>query len=195
MSTTPSTALVVLTGPLTQAQIERAVPAWAEVRATTTVDTTAAAALAQVAPGAEVIVVLGTWCGDSKREVPRLWRALEVAGTVPFAVTYLGVDRAKEAPNGVVDGLDARYVPTIIVRRDGAEVGRIIEGATDGVEVALLALLRGQRSGVLSLRGFALRAAGLCGSGEMSVAFAVCAVRGGWLRCARRPRAPRARGA
>ena len=153
MSTTPSTAPVVLTGPLTQAQIERAVPAWAEVRATTTVDTTAAAALAQVAPGAEVIVVLGTWCGDSKREVPRLWRALEVAGTVPFAVTYLGVDRAKEAPNGVVDGLDARYVPTIIVRRDGAEVGRIIEGATDGVEVALLALLRGQRSGVLSLRG------------------------------------------
>jgi len=153
MTTSPSTALVVLTGPLTQAQIESAVPAWAEVRATSTVDATAAAALAQVAPGAEVIVVLGTWCGDSKREVPRLWRALEVAGAVPFSVTYLGVDRAKEAPNGVVDGLDARFVPTIIVRRDGAEVGRVIEGAPEGIEVALLALLRGERSSVISLRG------------------------------------------
>lgn len=152
-ATTPASAPETLTGTVTQAAIEAALPAWAEERRAAQVDATASAALARVAPGAELVVVLGTWCGDSKREVPRLWRALELAGAVPFTVTYLGVDRAKEAPGGVVDGLDVRYVPTFVVRRDGAEVGRVIEGAAEGVEVALLALLRGERSGVTSLRG------------------------------------------
>ncbi len=152
-TTTPASSPAIPAGVVTQADIEAALPAWAEERRAAQVDQTASAALAQVAPGAELVVVLGTWCGDSKREVPRLWRALELAGAVPFTVTYLGVDRVKEAPGGVVDGLDLRYVPTFIVRRDGAEVGRVIEGAAEGVEVALLALLRGERSGVTSLRG------------------------------------------
>lgn len=143
----------VLVGVTTREAIETAVPAWAEVRASTQVDATAAAALARVAPGAEVIVVLGTWCGDSRREVPRLWRALEVAGELPFTVRHIAVDRAKEAPGGVLEGLEIRYVPTFIVRRGGAEVGRVVEGAPEGLEVALGALLRGERSGVIALRG------------------------------------------
>jgi len=143
----------IVVGVTTREAIETAVPAWAEVRASTQVDATASAALARVAPGAEVIVVLGTWCGDSRREVPRLWRALEVAGEVPFTVRHIAVDRAKAAPGGVLDGLDVHYVPTFIVRRGGAEVGRIVEGAAEGLEVALGALLRGERTGVVSLRG------------------------------------------
>ncbi len=143
----------MLVGPTTRAAIEAAVPAWAAERAGAQVDATAAAALARVPPGAEVVVVLGTWCGDSRREVPRLWRALEVAGEVPFAVRFVAVDRAKEAPGGALDGLSVRYVPTFIVRRGGVEVGRVVEGAPEGLEVALGALLRGERRGVVSLRG------------------------------------------
>lgn len=153
MATTPTTMPPILTGALGQAEIEAAVPAWAEERRTAQVDAAASAALAQVPPGAELVVVLGTWCGDSKREVPRLWWALELAGSVPFSVSYLGVDRDKAAPGGVVDGLGVRFVPTFIVRRGGTELGRVIEGAPEGVEVALLALLRGERTGVISLRG------------------------------------------
>ena len=140
-------------GVTTREAIEAAVPAWAGERASTQVDATASAALARVAPGAEVIVVLGTWCGDSRREVPRLWRALEVAGEVPFSVRLVAVDRAKQAPGGELEGLAIHYVPTFIVRRGGVEVGRIVEGAAEGLEVALGALLRGERSGVISLRG------------------------------------------
>jgi thiol-disulfide isomerase/thioredoxin len=147
------TATELLIGATTREAIEASVPVWAEVRASTQVDATASAALARVPPGAEVIVVLGTWCGDSRREVPRLWRALEVAGEVPFTVRHIAVDLAKEAPGGVLEGLDVRYVPTFIVRRAGVEVGRIVEGAPEGLEVALGALLRGERSGVISLRG------------------------------------------
>ncbi|MFY0532158.1 TlpA family protein disulfide reductase [Nannocystis pusilla] len=75
-------------------------------------------------------VIFGTWCGDSRREVPRLWRALDAAGPdLPFTLKYVGVDRQKTAPGFDKEGLDLRYVPTVIVVRDGREVGRIVERA------------------------------------------------------------------
>jgi hypothetical protein len=42
-------------------------------------------------------------------------------------------------------------VPTIIVRREGVEVGRIVEHPTRSIEEDLLDLLRGTRTGFLSL--------------------------------------------
>ena len=81
------------------------------------------------------------------------WRALDIAAApMPFSIRYIGVDRAKEAPNGLVDGLDIEYVPTFIVRRDGREVGRVVESAPGSVEEALLQLLTGQAQGVISGR-------------------------------------------
>ena len=147
--TTPQGDLV---GEIDRAAIEREVPAWAEARAGATPDAEASAALGTVPPGARVDIFLGTWCLDSRREVTRLWVAFDQSGALPFDVRYVGVDRAKEAPNGLSEGRDIEYVPTIIVYRDEREVGRIVESAPEGVEVALLALLRGERTGVISGR-------------------------------------------
>ena len=100
---------------------------------------------ASVPPGAEVTVFLGTWCGDSRREVPRLWKALDLSGAdVPFAIHYIGVDRQKKEPVAPVTNNDIRYVPTVIVHREGREVGRIVEESPHGIEKDLLALLTGQ---------------------------------------------------
>lgn len=142
----------VMTGVVTRDEIETSQPAWRDEIATASVDDDAARALTEVPPGAEVVVFLGTWCGDSRRVVSRLLVALERAPNAPFSVRMIAVDRSKRDPEGLSDGQDIRYVPTIIVRRDGAEVGRIVESAPHGVEVDLLALLRGEASGVLSLR-------------------------------------------
>src|SRR5918992_1510365 len=106
-----------------------------------------------VAPGAEVIVFVGTWCGDSKREVPRLWKALdETGGMVPFAVRYVGVDRDKKEPAADLAESAVRYLPTFIVVRDGRERGRIVETSPHGVERDLLDLLTGKARGVLATR-------------------------------------------
>lgn len=122
-------------------------------------DLEAARALARVPEGAEVVVVLGTWCGDSRREVSRLARALDEAArgrpALPFRVRWLGVDRGKASPGEVgreIAGLGVRYVPTVIVRRDGVEVGRVVESAPEGIERALAAYLGGGRTGVTSGR-------------------------------------------
>jgi hypothetical protein len=137
---------------LTREPIEAAEPAWKAAREQATVDEGAARALAAAPPGAEVLIVLGTWCGDSRREVPRLWRALDVAGEVPFSIELIGVGRDKKAPGRDLTALDVRYVPTFIVRREGKEIGRIVESAPEGVERSLLDLLTGKRAGVITGR-------------------------------------------
>ncbi|AKF10227.1 hypothetical protein DB32_007376 [Sandaracinus amylolyticus] len=139
-------------GPTSRAEIEAALPAWRDAIASADVEEDTARALASVPPGAHVDVYLGTWCGDSRREITRLFRALEVAPEPhPFTISFVGVDRAKRAPELPAD-LGLRYVPTIVVRRDGAEVGRIVESAPRGIERELLDLLSGARAGVITAR-------------------------------------------
>ncbi len=143
----------VLVGDLSREQIEEAVPDWAMAAAESSPDTAACQALAAVERGADVTVFLGTWCSDSRREVSRLWKALDLAGpAVPFGIHYIGLDRDKKEPGGQQAGEDIRYVPTFIVRRDGQEVGRIIEQSPGGVEKDLLALLTGQAHGLITAR-------------------------------------------
>lgn len=111
-----------------------------------------ASQLTDVPPGAKVDIILGTWCPDSRREVTRLWAAFDAAGRLPFEVRHIAVDRSKQAPGNLLDGLDLRYVPTIIVYRNGEEVGRIIESTTGPIELELLALLRGDKRGAITAR-------------------------------------------
>jgi len=145
----------VLVGETTRAAIEAA-PEWVAAEAESQPDTAASTALATVPPGAEVTIFLGTWCGDSRREVPRLWKALDIAGSwgvdVPFAIHYIGVDRQKKEPSAPVTNNDIRYVPTFIVSREGREVGRIVEESPHGIEKDLLALLTGQAQGLITTR-------------------------------------------
>ncbi len=140
----------VAAGPTTREKVE-ASPEWAQAEVEAKPDAGAAQALGTVEPGAEVTVFLGTWCGDSRREVPRFWKALDAeGGAVPFQVRYVAVDRAKKEPAGLLKENDVRYLPTFIVRRGGHEVGRIVETSPHGIEQDLLALLAGKASGVLT---------------------------------------------
>jgi hypothetical protein len=143
----------VLMGHLAREQIEAAVPDWVQAEVEAQPDPAAAQALAAVEPGAEVSVFLGTWCSDSRREVPRLWKALDATGgTATFAIRYIGVDREKKEPAAAIAESDIRFLPTFIVQRDGRETGRIVETSPHGVEQDLLDLLTGKARGVLTTR-------------------------------------------
>jgi len=71
--------------------------------------------------------VMGTWCTDSKEDVPYFFKILD-AWPVKPQVDMLFVDRAK---NSEVEGYKEwkiKYVPTfIIIGPDGKETGRITE--------------------------------------------------------------------
>jgi hypothetical protein len=145
-------AETTVVGLTTRGEIEERLDAWREAAASASPWEEVARELASVPPGAEIDVYLGTWCGDSRREVPRLFRALElVPEPWPFTIRWIGVDRAKRAP-GLTEDAALRYVPTFVVRRDGVEVGRVVESAPRGIERELVDLLRGTTRGVISGR-------------------------------------------
>ena len=142
-----------LLGLLTRQEIEAAVPDWVEQEINSTPDLELAAELISALRDAEITVFMGTWCSDSKRELSRLWRAFDDLGIAESsAVSYIGVDRCKEEPRELVDGVDLQYVPTFIVRRDGRELGRVVEESPVSIEADLLAILKAEKSGLVTAK-------------------------------------------
>ena len=75
----------------------------------------------------EYELFLGTWCGDSKREVPRLEKIFNAFNVQFEKVKIIAVDREKVSPGNEQEGKDIRYVPTLIISKNNVELGRIVE--------------------------------------------------------------------
>lgn len=91
----------------------------------------------------QITVFLGTWCDDSHREFPRLMKILDAAKYPTNKLTIIGVNRKKESPNGEEGLYNIQKVPTIIVKKYGKELGRIIEYPQSGyLEKDLLEILK-----------------------------------------------------
>ncbi len=88
---------------------------------------------------------MGTWCRDSKREVPRFYKILEKSDFPLDRLTTVAVDRSQEAykqsPGGEHEGLNIHRVPTFIFYKDGKEINRIVESPIGSLEEDMLAIL------------------------------------------------------
>ena len=94
-----------------------------------------------------LVVFVGTWCGDSHREFPRLIKILDETGFNYGKMDIIAVNRKKESPSGEEGIYNIHKVPTIIVRKYGKEVGRITEMPETGyLERDLLNILKKQDS-------------------------------------------------
>jgi thiol-disulfide isomerase/thioredoxin len=81
-----------------------------------------------------VYVFLGTWCSDSRREVPAFFKIVDSKHFDGVSIRYFALDSFKET-----DVCDSRlfsieYVPTFIFYHNGAEVFRIIETPESSLE-------------------------------------------------------------
>lgn len=90
-------------------------------------------------------IFLGTWCGDSRREVPRLLRLLD---EVDFPQSHLqmialgGTDSLlKQSPRHEEAGKGIFRVPTIIVYKNNIEFNRINEFPALSLEADLYTIL------------------------------------------------------
>lgn len=83
-----------------------------------------------------------TDCIDSVREVPRFIKTIQLAENPLITVEYIGVDRGRSEPAGLVEGWDLQRVPTFIVLHNEQEVGRVIESAKVKIEVDLAEILQ-----------------------------------------------------
>ena len=86
-------------------------------------------------------IVMGTWCPDSRREVPRFMRILDLWKFPPEKVTFIGVDNAKLSPVGEYEKLDIQRVPTFIFYKNNVEAGRIIENPVTSLEQDMVNIL------------------------------------------------------
>ncbi|MDR6457951.1 thiol-disulfide isomerase/thioredoxin [Chryseobacterium vietnamense] len=98
----------------------------------------------------DIIVFMGTWCEDSHRDFPRLMKILEAVSYPESKLNIIAVNRKKESPTGDESLYNLQKVPTIILKRYGKEVGRIIEMPTTGyIERDLVQILKKNDSSVI----------------------------------------------
>ncbi len=91
--------------------------------------------------GVEIVVTLGTWCGDSKEQVPAFFRILDEAGYDFSKLTLLALDRNFDSGEAGIRPYDTEKVPTFIFYSGGTELGRIIETPEGSLEKHMLTIL------------------------------------------------------
>lgn len=92
----------------------------------------------------EIKMFMGTWCGDSQREVPKFYKLLELSGYDLDKLDVRAVKRDKTLPNDGQKEYDITYVPTIIFFKDGEEVGRFVEYAQEELEEDIAKIVSGE---------------------------------------------------
>ncbi len=98
--------------------------------------------LSSAAKNIHFIVIGGTWCGDTKRELPKFFKTVSLAHIPESNIELYGVDRSKQSSDGLTDKYHVTNVPTFIVISDGKEVGRIVEHPEEGIEFDLVHMLQ-----------------------------------------------------
>ena len=74
-----------------------------------------------------VKVLFGTWCHDSKREVPKMLKIFEAYGLEDKSISLVAVNPEKNEPITTINEFNLEFTPTFIFFRNGEEIGRIVE--------------------------------------------------------------------
>ncbi|MEP1032917.1 hypothetical protein [Ekhidna sp.] len=96
-----------------------------------------------------ITIFMGTWCGDSRREVPRFLKILESADydlkKLKILCLNTGFQNYKQAPEREERGINIHRVPTFIFHSDnGEEIGRIVEEPVVSLEDDINTVLTGK---------------------------------------------------
>lgn len=93
----------------------------------------------------QITLFMGTWCGDSKKEVPRFYKILEACNFPEDQLTVIALSKKsymyKQSPNHYEAGLNIHRVPTFIFYKDRIEVNRIVEHPVESLERDILKIV------------------------------------------------------
>lgn len=96
------------------------------------------AELANSLQNTEILIVLSTWCGDSKDWVPPFIKILDQISYDKTKLRILALDRNFDSGNEGIRPYDTQKVPTFIFYKSGKEIGRIIEKPEESLEKDIL---------------------------------------------------------
>ncbi len=89
-----------------------------------------------------IFIVMGTWCGDSRQQVPRFFKILDQLNYPSERIFMVAVDRDKKTKDFCLGDYNIQLVPTFIFTSDGEETGRIIETPGTTLEGDLLSIIQ-----------------------------------------------------
>lgn len=92
-----------------------------------------------------IIAFGGTWCEDTHYILPKFFVLADAAGLSPERITVLGVDHDKKTIQHLSEAFDITNVPTIIVMKNGKEIGRVVEYGHTGLFDRDLAEILGKK--------------------------------------------------
>ena len=106
-------------------------------------DTAVVSALRDTSGNYSYVLFGGTWCEDTQFILPKFFHLQEVAGVPDDHITFFAVDRSKQTLGNIAAAFHITNVPTIIVMKNGQEVGRVVEyGKTGQWDKELAGLLK-----------------------------------------------------
>ncbi|MEM6792870.1 MAG: thioredoxin family protein [Acidobacteriota bacterium] len=125
------------------------VPVWRQLYDAYRPDAESVEALRSYGRPVRLTVSFGTWCGDSRRSVPRLLKALDLANNPNLELELVGIERGFTAPLDFVRRHRVTNVPTVVAAapaaQGGGEIGRFVENPrSEVIEKDLAAILAGR---------------------------------------------------
>ncbi|MFK7952414.1 MAG: hypothetical protein AB8B73_06175 [Ekhidna sp.] len=96
-----------------------------------------------------ITIFMGTWCGDSRREVPKFIRMLESRdydmNKLNIICLNTGFQNYKQAPDREERGVGIHRVPTFILHDEqDVEIGRIVEEPVVSLEKDFAQIMKGE---------------------------------------------------
>lgn len=89
---------------------------------------------------------MGTWCGDSRQEVPKIYKVLDYCDVSASRIRLIQVNIYdsvyKQSPGREEKGLNIHRVPDLIVYEGQIEMGRVVEKPVISWERDLLAIIQ-----------------------------------------------------
>ncbi len=137
----PSKNGKILTGKLTAAHLYEQMPEYKSVGEEYQPDEGIVIKLASFSFPVSIDVFLGTWCPDSRRQVPRFLKIMDLADNANFQYQLYGLDRSKRDSEGSAEKSQIEYVPTFIISHNQKEIGRIVENPMVSIEHDLLEIV------------------------------------------------------
>lgn len=108
---------------------------------TQVLDTLAIKKIENLLKDVSIKVFMGTWCEDSQREVPHLYKILDSIDFNTSRLEVIAMTDIKETPQNYEKDLNIEYVPTLLFYKDDKELGRYVELAQETLEKDMIAIL------------------------------------------------------
>ena len=90
-----------------------------------------------------VVLIMGTWCEDSQREVPGMMKILNQAGFNTAEMEIIAIDEDKRTKEGLEKAYNLAYIPALIFFEGEKEMNRIVEFPINSLEQDILDILSG----------------------------------------------------